>query len=228
MNLPMSLRTTDSELAYQNAKKDGLLNPLLAEPALKEFTHWRLIENRYPYNIIFSKHHMLVPKREAANYDNLKTLERIELREIIDTYCQDHYDLVFENMSKQRSVKAVYHLHLASYVPTREALEKQEPEIVINKYEGHKTAAKMYNESQSDNMWPDTSPNAKPRVTKLWAYIFSINGRFGLSLSRISTTKRPTLFTKLKVATFTVLSRNERVKPVASISGEKYEQRTRL
>lgn len=74
--------------------------------------------------------------------------------------------------------------------------EPTEPEIVINKYEGHKsykgefgTLASLdnaeirewtltdprafthpvrgHNDSSGDDPWPDTSPNAKPRVTEL-------------------------------------------------------------
>lgn len=110
-DLPMSLRTADSEAVYQQAKIDESLIPLYAEPVLHSFDNWYIIANRFPYNSAYKTSHMLIPNSRAA--------EKNELREIIATYCQQHYHQVVENMTVRRSVLTIYHLHLLTFVDTR-------------------------------------------------------------------------------------------------------------
>lgn len=118
-DLPMSLRTADSEAVYQQAKIDESLIPLYAEPVLHSFDNWYIIANRFPYDSAYKTSHMLLPKSRAAEWHQLTPAEKNELREIIATYCQDHYHQVVENMTVRRSVLAIYHLHLLTFVDTR-------------------------------------------------------------------------------------------------------------
>lgn len=118
--VPASLRKKASEEAYQNAKIIGTLKPLSEEKILKEWTHWKLIDNRFPYDSCFKTHHMLIPKREVAYRWQLEAEESKELDDIIFSYCNSHYDMVFENMTKRRSVLALFHLHAASYFDNRD------------------------------------------------------------------------------------------------------------
>ena len=115
----MSLRTAQGEAAYQKAKRNRRLVPLSSEEVLKTWTDWKLINNRFPYDMCFTTCHMLIPFDEVSNYDDLTEAAKRELREIITYYCQDHYDVVFENMNKRRSIKNLYHLHCATYVTDR-------------------------------------------------------------------------------------------------------------
>lgn len=57
---------------------------------------------------------MLIPKSGAAFRHDLHVDEVIELEEILISL-DSHYDLVFENFTKRRSVLSLFHLHLASY-----------------------------------------------------------------------------------------------------------------
>lgn len=117
--LPMSLRSAKGEQFYQTAKNQRRLTPLYQEDVIKEWIHWRLINNRFPYDMCFTTCHMLLPVEYVADYDLLSESAKRELREIITYYCQDNYDVVFENMNSRRSVKNHYHLHCATYVTDR-------------------------------------------------------------------------------------------------------------
>lgn len=123
MSLPMSLRTAASEQAYQDAKASGATKPLELEPALKIFEHWRIINNGFPYDVGFAKHHLLVPKRASvAQRWDLNDEERKEFEILLRDYIYDEYDLWFENCPKRRSVAGYYHIHLASYVEHRDQM----------------------------------------------------------------------------------------------------------
>lgn len=117
--LPMSLRTANSEANYQQAKIFGSLKPLWDEEVLHSFKHWCIIANRFPYDSCYKTSHMLLPKSRASEYADLTRAEKTELREIIATYCQDNYHQVIENMTVRRSVMAIYHLHLVTFVDSR-------------------------------------------------------------------------------------------------------------
>lgn len=121
--LPVSPRSMAGEKRYQKAKASGETRPLREEEVLYVWKHWVLIDNRYPYDMIYRKHHMLIPRRNVAKYSQLRWYEKRELRKIIDTYCQAHYHLVFENMNSRRSVHLLYHIHAASYHHIRGDME---------------------------------------------------------------------------------------------------------
>jgi len=121
--LPMSLRTARSEEEYFRAKQGGKLKHLYDEPTLVDFKHWRIIANNFPYDAAYSTSHMLVPRRILGTYDRLNWRERREMRKIIDTYCQDNYHQVVENMTSKRSVLALYHIHLLRFVDSREEFQ---------------------------------------------------------------------------------------------------------
>lgn len=120
MSLPTSLRTDRGERYYQRAKKAGLTRPLEEEKVLLNFKYWKVIENRFPYDSCFQTHHMLIPKRKFSRRFQMTDDELDELDFFIDTYAEEHYDIVFENMMKRRSIAGLFHLHLAKYYDTRE------------------------------------------------------------------------------------------------------------
>lgn len=113
--IPVSLRTASGEFNYQKEKTSGGLIPLQDEPAIHTFTHWVLKENRFPYDMAYGKHHLLMPLREVSERDQLHVHEKEELEHIIRYFIYPNYDLWFENSPSRRSVPTWYHLHLASY-----------------------------------------------------------------------------------------------------------------
>lgn len=113
-SVPNSMRRESSERTYQEAKANKKTRPLNRERRLLSWDHWILIENRFPYDLVFATHHMLIPKRSFKDRKDMWALERKELYLIL-SLLEHEYDVVFENTFKQRSVKSIYHLHLATW-----------------------------------------------------------------------------------------------------------------
>lgn len=120
--VPTSARRHQSEIAYQDAKTSGSTVPLDQEPHLLDYKHWYVIKNRFPYDMVFAEHDMLLPRSGAADRKDLKLVEFVELQHILDDL-HTSYDLVFENFTHRRSVLSLYHLHLARYHSSREAMQ---------------------------------------------------------------------------------------------------------
>lgn len=117
---PMSLRTLEAEKDYQKAKQEGKTVPLELEPAIKKWEHWRLIDNRFPYNSCFEIHHMLMLKRAGISERwQLNDVEKREFETIIKEFIYPNYDLWFENSPRKRSVPLTYHVHLGKYLGER-------------------------------------------------------------------------------------------------------------
>ena len=114
MTLPKSLRTRATEALYQQAKLEGTLRPLETEPRLKEWKHWFLIENRFPYDEVFSVSHMLVLGREAGAVHDITFMEAHELMKIRREF-RDEYDAIMDNFPHRRSVPIRYHVHLVKF-----------------------------------------------------------------------------------------------------------------
>jgi len=78
MNTP---RHTKTEEAYQEFKKEYTADPSVLqsfnfdnEKILREFEHWILIENRFPYDRMARTNDMLVSKRPLqSRYDGTDT-----------------------------------------------------------------------------------------------------------------------------------------------------------
>ncbi len=118
--LPVTLRTEKEEREYQRAKELGSLLPLHQEKRIHDFKYWFIVENRFPYDMVFKTHDMLLPMRKVCVRAELNPEEKAELETILEYYVEPRYDLFFENTQKRRSVMAHYHIHLASYVNERD------------------------------------------------------------------------------------------------------------
>ncbi len=118
--LAASLRKNRDEIAYITAQKSGNSKPLVAEPRMMEWTHWALIDNKFPYSAVFKTHHMLIPKREVSE-KLLTTDEKEELQCILDEL-SDIYDCHLVNFKKKQSKQSHYHIHLLTYKDYRKHL----------------------------------------------------------------------------------------------------------
>ena len=118
LNIVVTLRKTASEIAYENAKYTGTLKPLSQEVAIRTYTYWKLIKNRFPYDAVFKQHDMLIPKRTFEHRKSMSLAEQSELMNIIEILEGD-YDVMFENMPSKKSIKTLFHIHLAVYVDNR-------------------------------------------------------------------------------------------------------------
>ncbi len=110
-----SLRTPETRARYDAYKASGGLAEgcILCDrtDTLKEFTHWRILQNLFPYDLIASVHDMLVTKRHVPDTE-LSEEELAELREIKQSYVQDTYEFIIEPMTKIRSIPTHAHYHL--------------------------------------------------------------------------------------------------------------------
>ncbi len=108
------LRTKEGANAYEDYKNAGCLDNdgcvLCKAETLEDFTLWRIIPNKFPYDLISIKHTMLVPKRHA-NADELTDEEKAE-HEFIKRSKLELYDYFIEVNEHLKSIPAHYHLHL--------------------------------------------------------------------------------------------------------------------
>lgn len=109
-----TLRTRETEAHYTKLKAEGVLShgcTLCLSPSIKEFGEWRIVENRFPYDLIADTHHMILPRRHAT-WEELTESELKEYEEIKDTYMQETYEFFIEPVNRQRSIPDHWHLHL--------------------------------------------------------------------------------------------------------------------
>ncbi len=123
-----SPRTPNTEIKYQDFKKqkqaagsDLAAFDLSEEIVVREFTHWLIIKNRFPYDNMTSVNDMLVPKRAFADYYTASEAERDEYHEIIKQLAaEDYYDALVENFPRSKSVTRHNHVHLVRWQYTDE------------------------------------------------------------------------------------------------------------
>lgn len=109
-----SLRTEAMKQRYKEHQKVHPLSTscaLCEKEALKTFTHWKIMQNDFPYDMIASEHHMLVPVRHVTE-NELNAAETKELSVIKDTFINPTYDFIIEATPKNKSIPAHFHLHL--------------------------------------------------------------------------------------------------------------------
>lgn len=108
-------RTQATHDQYQTDIANGHLDngcPLCdKEEKCEEFTHWRIVSNKYPYDDISKQHDMIIPKRHVDE-DGITTEEWAELKELKRTVLNDRYEFAFESLPRRRSIPAHFHLHL--------------------------------------------------------------------------------------------------------------------
>lgn len=123
-----SPRTPETERKYQAFKRERIGKnkrsdelDLAEESVLREFEHWLIIENRFPYDAMTSVNHMLVPKRAFADYYEASEDERAEYHDIIRTLAaEDYYDALVENFPRSRSLTRHNHVHLVRWKYTQD------------------------------------------------------------------------------------------------------------
>ncbi len=83
------------------------------EKIIREYTHWYIIPNLFPYDNVAEVHDMLVPKRVFGTLSEANNSERREYETICaQLETEGYYDSLIANFSKHRSVCKHLHLHL--------------------------------------------------------------------------------------------------------------------
>lgn len=112
--IAVSLRKDLSEIKHSSNKRPATF---LSDPRIKQWKHWILIENSFPYDMAFSMHHLLMPIREVAEPD-LSKQEKQELESILDELSGD-YDSRLINYPAKQSVRHHFHIHMLVYKKNR-------------------------------------------------------------------------------------------------------------
>jgi diadenosine tetraphosphate (Ap4A) HIT family hydrolase len=84
---------------------------LCSTKSIQEFKHWRILLNDFPYDVIASTHHLIVPKIHKTEH-LLTEEEREELILLKDTVLDKVYEFVVETLPSQKSIPKHFHLHL--------------------------------------------------------------------------------------------------------------------
>mgnify|MGYP001579346225 CR=1 FL=1 len=79
--------------------------------SLKNFKHWRIVNNKFPYDKVAKIHHMVIPKRHTI-YEELNKIEKEELDLIRATHINLKYEAILEATNKEKSIPDHFHLHL--------------------------------------------------------------------------------------------------------------------
>lgn len=80
---------------------------------VKEFEHWVIIENEFPYDAVATTSHMISTKRMVTfDWKLLNAEEIVELQKIKEGYIKDNYDVLWENLPRGSTFPAHFHLHL--------------------------------------------------------------------------------------------------------------------
>lgn len=80
---------------------------------VKEFEHWVIIENKYPYDAIAKVSHLILTKRKVAFDWNLINKEEMEeFSKLRSSYLAENYDLIWENLPRGQTIPGHFHLHL--------------------------------------------------------------------------------------------------------------------
>jgi hypothetical protein len=108
------LRTEETERSYEEHKANGHLKNgcvLCKESSLKEFTYWRLIDNKFPYDRVSTVHHMIIPKRHVIETE-LTESEKDELIALKHDQLNQDYVYIIEALPGMKSIPEHFHLHL--------------------------------------------------------------------------------------------------------------------
>ena len=115
----ISLRTKESEKIYQEEmkKRDQSVCPFCEErEIITKYKYWFITPNRYPYDLVYSKSHLLVCRRHVEREEDLFVTELEEFNKIKRELLKGaNYDQVLENASPRRSIRFHYHIHLCSF-----------------------------------------------------------------------------------------------------------------
>ncbi len=106
-------RSKTTAKKYADDIAEGLFNGacrICIKNSIKEFDHWRIVENSYPYDRIAETHAMLVSKRHV-NETGLTTEEILELHFLKNTNLNE-YDFIAEGIVHTKSIPEHSHRHL--------------------------------------------------------------------------------------------------------------------
>jgi len=110
-----TLRTPETQAKYHDQKllkrEQGICAMCKREDAIKEFEHWKVLENLFPYDKIAKMNHLLVTKKHLTEIE-VPPEAWEEFRETKKNFIAENYDCILENMPKAMTIPAHFHIHL--------------------------------------------------------------------------------------------------------------------
>ena len=83
------------------------------EVVIKEFKHWLIIENKFPYDLVLETNHMLAPRRIFGYLSEATPEELAEYFIIMKQLDEEKfYNSMMENFTGDRSIHRHIHIHL--------------------------------------------------------------------------------------------------------------------
>lgn len=110
----VTLRTPETESNYHKQKiveKEQGICALCERKALTEFTHWKIVENLFPYDTIASTHHMLATKAHIPESEVSPEAWK-EFRDIKKNVIAPNYSCIMENMPGTMTIPTHFHFQL--------------------------------------------------------------------------------------------------------------------
>lgn len=106
----------DAQAAKANFRDEHDYTDRTNDVIIREFKHWYIKQNNFPYDLIATVHDLLIPRRVFATLDDCTPAEWDEYRTIMrQLAAEKYYDIVLENFPKDRSIMKHLHLHLIVY-----------------------------------------------------------------------------------------------------------------
>jgi hypothetical protein len=107
-----SLRTDPTEKKYEaflaERGSQGAC-PLCIDPSEREFTHWKILKNNFPYDRIAAVHDLIVPIRHVPEQE-ITPEEWAEYQQIKKDVLKKSYEYILEPVA--HSIPGHFHLHL--------------------------------------------------------------------------------------------------------------------
>lgn len=111
-NMRVTFRSKEIQDKYDKYQAEGHEGcGICRDDTIKDFAHWKIIPNLFPYDLIATTHHMIVPKRHVDSKE-LTNIEKEELETLKETYLNDNYEYFFEVSNSGKSIPGHYHIHL--------------------------------------------------------------------------------------------------------------------
>ena len=109
-----TLRTPETSAKYKADRDAGGLDRgcvICGREALREFVHWKIVFNEFPYDKIATTHHILAPNVHLAQPQISEEAWR-EFESIKKSDVNSVYDVILENTPKNMTIPAHFHVHL--------------------------------------------------------------------------------------------------------------------
>jgi diadenosine tetraphosphate (Ap4A) HIT family hydrolase len=123
-NPKFTLREMVDEVAYAQARANGTLPKCrycVVKNVVKEYEHFLIMKNDFPYSRIAKVNDMLSPKRHVASFYELNDAERAELEKIYADLDRGldvnlpRYDQIIKNTTHNMTIPGHVHLHLIQF-----------------------------------------------------------------------------------------------------------------